>query len=198
MIGATAPEPFACATAIIAAMSFAGVLHTAWMRSPWSRRFAIPLDGGRAWRGVRIFGDNKTLRGFMVMVPAAGVAFMSLGALRGVAPGWLDRGLWDLGMGQFFLLGCWAGFWFMAGELPNSFFKRRRGIMPGGVAAHGALRSICLVMDRIDSILALLIALTLVVPVDALTWMWVLILGPAVHLAFSAALYLGGVKPRIA
>ena len=192
------PEPFACALVIIAAMSAAGAVHTIWMRSPLSAPFRIPLDGGRLWHGQRIFGDHKTVRGFIAMVPAAGVAFAGLGVLRDVLSHWPAAGLWDLSVMQLFWLGCWAGFWFMAGELPNSFLKRRWRIVPGSVPAAGRRRVLCLVLDRLDSILALLFALSVVVPVAGMTWFWVLILGPVVHLGFSGLLFLVGVKARAA
>ncbi|NJN45291.1 MAG: hypothetical protein HC808_00970 [Candidatus Competibacteraceae bacterium] len=54
-------------------------------------------------------------------------------------PLWPDAGLWHLSPGQLFLLGCWGGFWFMAGELPNSFCKRRLGSRARATPAHGGL-----------------------------------------------------------
>lgn len=197
MIGET-PAPLACALVIILAMSTAGVAHTVWMHSPWSNAFRIPLDGGITWRGARIFGANKTLRGFMVLVPVAGLTFAALGSTRAALPSWIDAGLWQVSPGMLFLLGCWAGLGFMAGELPNSFLKRRWAVAPGSVPASGARRVICLVVDRLDSVVALLIALSVVVPMHWMTWVWVLVLGPAVHFGFSAALYAAGVKARIA
>jgi hypothetical protein len=183
---------------IITAMSAAGGVHTMWMRSRLSAPFRIPLDGGRLWRGQRILGDHKTLRGFMAMVPAAGAAFAALGLLRDVLPHWPAAGLWELSALQLFWLGGWAGFWFMAGELPNSFLKRRWRIAPGTLPTSGGRRLLCLALDRLDSILALLLALSAVVPLAGMTWLWVLALGPAVHLAFSALLFLTGVKARLA
>jgi hypothetical protein len=193
-----APEPLACALAIIAAMSVAGLVHTWWMQSAHCAPFRTPIDGGCEWRGRRIFGDHKTFAGFIAIVPAAGAAFALLGALRAEMPAWLDAGLWPLPPAQLFALGCWGGFWFMAGELPNSFLKRRMGIAPGAQPRAGPRRLLCLALDRIDSILALLVALAVVVPIDWATWLWVLALGPAVHLTFSALLFLAGVKARAA
>jgi CDP-2,3-bis-(O-geranylgeranyl)-sn-glycerol synthase len=168
------------------------------LRSTLSAPFRLPLDGGLEWRGARIFGDNKTLAGFMAIVPAAGSAFALLGGLRDVGPAWIGRGLWALSPGELFLLGCWLGFWFMAGELPNSFLKRRLRIAPGAVPAAGARRVLCLILDRLDSTLALLLAASAVVPIDWRTGAWVLVFGPAVHLGFSALLFLARVKTRLA
>ena len=192
-----APDPLACALVIIAAMSLAGLVHGCWMRSRYCALFRIPVDAGLTWRGARVFGDHKTLAGFMAIVPAAGAAFALVGAMRETAI-WLDAGLWQLAPAQLFALGCWAGFWFMAGELPNSFLKRRMGLAPGAVPRRGPSRLVCLALDRLDSILALLVALSVVVPMHWTTWIWVLALGPAVHLGFSTLLFLTGVKARAA
>ena len=193
-----APDPLACAVVLIAAMSLAGFAHTVWLRSRYCVPFRVPIDGGCQWRGARIFGDHKTFAGFIAIVPAAGAAFAVFGVMRASAPAWLDAGLWQLPPEQLFALGCWAGFWFMAGELPNSFLKRRMGITPGSLPRAGAQRLLCLALDRLDSVLALLLALAMVVPMQWMTWFWVLALGPAVHLAFSALLFVAGVKARAA
>jgi hypothetical protein len=196
--GLAAPEPYACAAAIILAFAAAGVAHVAWMRTQFSRRFSVPLDGGASWRGRRVFGNHKTIRGFMALVPATGIAFAALGAARDVLPPWLASGVWALPPSELFWVGVWAGFWFMAGELPNSFLKRRWAIAPGALPASGLQRSACAVIDRVDSIAAMLIALSIVVPVSWITAILALVFGPAVHLAFSALLWLAHVKERVA
>jgi len=192
------PEALACALILLLAFSIAGLAHVLWLRSEASTRFALPLDGGRHFRGRRIFGPNKTLRGFLVLVPATGAVFAALGAAREVLPGWLAAGLWPLHADQLFLLGAWAAFWFMAGELPNSFLKRQWNIAPGEVPARGVRRFVCLGLDRVDSIVVMLLALALVVPLPALTALVVVTVGAGVHLLFSWLLCLARVKRRFA
>ena len=192
------PEPIACACIIVLAMSAAGVVHTLWMRSAWSARFALPIDAGTTWRGRRVFGRHKTIRGFLALVPAAGATFGIVALVRDSLPGWWAAGIWDVSAASLIALGAWAGFCFMAGELPNSFYKRRLGIEPGCVPQRGWSRALCLVADRIDSTLAVLAGLWLWVPVPWLTWGLVLLLGSLAHFGFSAVLYCAGVKTRFA
>ena len=192
------PEALACALVLLLAFSTAGVAHVLWLRSPRSAPFALALDGGWRWRGRRLFGPNKTLRGFLALVPATAAVFAAFGAARESLPGWLAAGLWPLPTDQLFLLGAWAAFWFMAGELPNSFLKRQWDIAPGGVPAFGLRRWLCLALDRVDSIVAMLLAVALVVPLPALTAVVVLTVGAGVHLFFSSLLYLAQVKRRLA
>jgi CDP-archaeol synthase len=192
------PEPLACALVLLLAFSTAGIAHVLWLRSPRSVPFALALDGGWRWRGRRLFGPNKTLRGFLALVPATAAVFGMLGAAREALPGWLAAGLWPLSTAQLFLLGAWAAFWFMAGELPNSFLKRQWDIAPGEVPAFGLRRWLCLALDRVDSIVAMLLAVALVVPLPALTALVVLTVGAGVHLFFSSLLYFAQVKRRLA
>jgi CDP-2,3-bis-(O-geranylgeranyl)-sn-glycerol synthase len=192
------PAAFVEALTILIALSAAGLAHGIWMRSPRSLRYAMPLDGGHTFRGRRIFGDNKTLRGFMVLVPAAGCALLLLGVMRDGGVAWLRLGLWGLDPVALFGVSAWAGLCFMAGELPNSFLKRQWGIEPGQVPRTGGRRLFCLVVDRLDSTLAVLLGMTLVVDLRGQTWLAVLLLGPAVHFGFSVLLYRVGVKRRYA
>ena len=186
---------FACALFLIAAFVVAGVAQTAWFASPASARFALPLDGGVTWRGRRIFGDNKTLRGIVVMVPAASAAFALLAASVG-DPG--AAGLWPLSIGGYALLGAAAGAGFMAGELPNSFIKRQLGVGPGDLARGRVAAAVQFAIDRVDSGIGMLLAVSLAVPTPVRTWLLVLAIGPAFHWAFSVLMFQLGLKPRAA
>ena len=189
-------DPIASAFFLIAAFVLAGAVQTAWFALPWSRTFAVPLDFGATVRGRRVFGENKTVRGFVVMIPAAAIAFVSLSALvAGRHPE--SAGLWPLSPIEYALVGAWAGFGFMAGELPNSFVKRQLGIAPG-CAVRGARFVAQLVADRLDSGIGMLAALSLVVPTPWQTWAVVLTLGPFLHWGFSAVMFQLGIKPRLA
>src|SRR5689334_9909396 len=174
------PEALQCATFIIAAFTLSGVAHIFWLRIPASLRLAFPIDCGVSLFGKRLFGDHKMLRGFVVMVPATGASFALLFILmRSVIPEFATR-LWSAAPWHYAALGAWAGFGFMAGELPNSFIKRRLGITPGDIPSHPAARWACLLVDRLDSILGMLAAMSIVVTVPALTWLYVLVFGAGI------------------
>jgi hypothetical protein len=51
-------------------------------------------------------------------------------------------------------------------------------------------------IDRLDSIVGMLIAVSIVVPTPWMTWVYVIVIGPAVHWSFSVLLYYIGVKAR--
>ena len=133
--------------------------------------------------------------GFMVMVPATGLAFAFLASLLDVLPAGL-KGLWPLSPAGYALLGSWAAVGFMAGELPNSFIKRQLGIAPGAAARGRFAGPLFFVVDRVDSILGLVLALIVAVPVPWRTWLCVALIGPALHGLFSVAFFRLGVKAR--
>jgi CDP-2,3-bis-(O-geranylgeranyl)-sn-glycerol synthase len=182
-----------CAVFLIVAFVLAGVAQTAWFASAASRRFDVPLDGGLMLGGERLLGANKTLRGFVVMVPAAAAAFAGLAYLtRGPAA----AGLWPLSTPGYAGLGAAAGFGFMAGELPNSFVKRRLGIGPGALARGRWSGVLQFLIDRVDSGVGMLLAVSALSPTPALTWVLVLLIGPSIHWLFSVLMFHMGLKAR--
>jgi CDP-2,3-bis-(O-geranylgeranyl)-sn-glycerol synthase len=183
----------ACAWFLLGAFVLAGMAQTAWFASPLSRRFSQPIDGGARFRGRRVFGAHKTVRGFMVMIPAASVTFAALAAAVG-DPG--RAGLWPLTIAGYAGLGACAGFGFMAGELPNSFIKRQLGIAPGEGPRHPVAAAAQFLLDRIDSGIGMLLAVSAVVVTPAVTWLLVLLVGPSIHWAFSVLMFHLGLKAR--
>jgi CDP-2,3-bis-(O-geranylgeranyl)-sn-glycerol synthase len=192
----SAPDGFLSAAWLVVALSIAGAAHVLWLKSSSGKRFALPLDGGATFRGRRVFGANKQVRGLMMMPLAGAMAFMLLGGLRDRYPDWMAAGLWDISPGAYAALGFACGLAFMLAELPNSFFKRQLDVAPGEAPVRGALRVACLVLDRCDSTLGVLLVLTLLVPVSFATWLWALLLGPVSHAAFSMWLHRERLKAR--
>ncbi len=192
----TEPASFANALWLVLAIAMAGVVHVFWLQTPLSKLFQQPIDGGLEWRGRRLFGDNKMVRGLIAMPPAAAVSFLVLGGMREWLPTWLEAGTWDLSLYGYALLGFACGLAFMLAELPNSFFKRQLDVPPGEVPLQGMLRPVVLTVDRLDSVLGVLLVVTVLLPVAPMTWLWVLLLGPATHAVFSVWLHQTGEKAR--
>lgn len=190
------PDPLSCALFLTVAFVLAGFAHSAWLRMPASRRLLVPLDGGARFRGKRVFGENKTVRGFVVMVPAAATAFALLHVVLMRAAPPIAADLWRLETAGYAALGAWAGLGFMLGELPNSFVKRQLDVAPGMAPASRAGTVVTFVVDRVDSIIGMMLAISLVTPTPWMTWVYVLIIGPGIHLAFSVLLHRLGVKAR--
>ncbi|MES2179658.1 MAG: CDP-archaeol synthase [Gemmatimonadota bacterium] len=192
----TSIDPLVTALFVVVAFMTAGLVHSAWLASAASRALLIPIDGRLRLRGRRLFGDNKTVRGFVAMPPASALSFWALASmLETTAPSVRDR-MWPLTPMQFAALGLWAGLGFMLGELPNSFAKRQLDIAPGDGATGSIGSVVSFVVDRFDSIVGAMAAISLATPTPWQTWAYVALVGPVIHLGFSILLFRLGVKAR--
>lgn len=170
----------------------AAALHIAVLKLKLLEVLKLPLDGGLTLRGERLFGDNKTVRGVVVMVAGA-VLGAWIQARWARVPG-LE--LFDYGAAEPTLLGVALGLGFAAGELPNSFLKRRVGIGPGQRGGP-----FYVVLDQVDSVIGCLAALAILAPagwVPSLeVWAVTLVLASGLHVAFNSVFVLLGLKERV-
>lgn len=107
-------------------------------------------------------------------------------------------GGWDLSGWQWAGLGFAAALGYTLGELPNSFVKRRLGIEPGEAPAHAIGRRVGFVVDQLDSIVAAMLVISLLVPTDWVFWVVCLGMGAMIHWLFNVLLHAIGVKRRAA
>jgi hypothetical protein len=125
-----------------------------------------PIDRGRKFRGNRIFGDNKTYRGVMVVSLGTAIGFGLQSLLFHRIASIRSVELFDYAFFKSVSLGLAIGAAAMLSELPNSFIKRQFEIAPGS-AAKGWKALIFYVYDQIDFLLGAWLALAVVVPVTA-------------------------------
>jgi len=188
---------FALALWLVAPVALAGLAHVAVIKlrlfSPLAR---IRLDFGATWRGRPVFGDNKTVRGALVMPAAtAGCVLLQISLLphwpwaRSLAP--TIQVLHPLGWGLL------AGAGYIVGELPNSFIKRQLGIAAGATAAGGSTAPVLWVIDQVDSMLGfLLFILPLWRPHLAVVGA-LLVVTLLVHPVVAFIMYCLGLKTRV-
>jgi len=127
---------------IIAPTLLAGLTFIFVLKKNLLKGANIPIDQGVTFREKPIFGSNKTWRGFLVMPFAT--CFWGIWLLL------LVQGSLSLQhISMYFLAGiCYSLF-----ELPNSFFKRQCGIMPGESVVKTPFRVVFSLIDRIDSLI---------------------------------------------
>jgi CDP-2,3-bis-(O-geranylgeranyl)-sn-glycerol synthase len=151
------------------------VCHGLCIKTGVLRALARPIDGGASWRGRRIFGDNKTYRGLVVVAVGAGFGTAAVGRL-------------PFGLGV--LMGAAA----MLAELPNSFLKRQLDIPPGRQA--GGLAAIVFhVLDQVDVVAGAWLVLAWVVPPTAPLVFASLAFVFVAHQVLTVAGYLLGMRP---
>lgn len=189
------PDALAQGLFLLTAFSLSGWLQTRWIAGQSLESLRIPLDAGLTLRGRRLFGENKTIRGLVVMIPASGLSCMALAVALSPFDGAGAR-LWQLDLEGYAYLGLIGGLGFMLGELPNSFIKRQLDLPPGGAPAGRTASVACFVADRLDSVLGLLVAVHLSFGLPAGSWVVVLLAGPIVHWLFNVLLWRRGFKTR--
>jgi hypothetical protein len=123
-----------------------------------------PIDRGRKFRGKRMFGENKTWRGVVVVGFGTAIGFGLQSLLLHRSASIRSVELFDYAFFKSVAIGLAVGVAAMLSELPNSFIKRRFEIAPGSVA-KGWKRAIFYVYDQIDFLLGAWMVLAIVVPV---------------------------------
>jgi CDP-2,3-bis-(O-geranylgeranyl)-sn-glycerol synthase len=98
---------------------------------PVLKKYTQPLDGYKKFRGKRIFGDHKTVRGLIAGV-AAGVlcAFLQT-LLYNQFAFFRDISFYNYNSVNPFVFGFLASFGALAGDAIKSFFKRQMNIPSG-------------------------------------------------------------------
>jgi CDP-2,3-bis-(O-geranylgeranyl)-sn-glycerol synthase len=153
---------------------------------PLIKKFDAPIDGGRTYKGKRVFGAHKTWRGMIV------------GIIFGTLVLWLQQYLYGesswirsfstavdystlptLLMGPLFAIGA------LGGDAIESFFKRQRGIAPG----KGWFP-----FDQTDFIIGGAIATMPFVTLSVWHYLWLLVLWLGVHVISTIIGYFLGLK----
>ena len=177
-----------------------GIANMVFTKTSLYRRFRSPIDGGASLGdGRRVFGDNKTWIGFASMMLFTALAQVLVGlSIRSF--GW-DDSAWVYRTHQNSLtfnavLGLALGGAYMLFELPNSFTKRRVGIESGGHSG-GARGVFFFILDQIDSLLGVFLAIALLSFVTCAEYWGGVILGGLTHIAVNALLRLVRVRENL-
>lgn len=184
---------------LILPLVLAGASNMLWMKLPILESWRVPMDQGRNWRdGRRIFGDNKTWKGFvgMLIVTAFWVQLFAIltgqfESLQGLSL--IPYGSWPLWAWTF--LGAWWGLFYVLAELPNSFVKRRLGVSAGG-EAPGRLKTFFKVFDQADSVLGCLVGILIFYVPSWQDAVAIVVLSTGVHYLTNVLLYLAGLKKQ--
>ncbi len=137
------------AISLLLPLTVAGLVFIAAMRKGWFAAIQIPLDGGLLLGGRPLIGPSKSLRSlvFYVVLGTAVTVVLHL-----VAP--LTPLVDPVFLENPFILGPVTAVLYVAGEVLNSFVKRRLGIPTSAIPARGLGGRIQAVMDTIDGTLA--------------------------------------------
>ena len=137
----------------------------------------------------RLFGENKTWRGALVMnggTVAAAVVLHRLPAYRRRLPR-------PVAEANPALIGALLGLAVWTGELPNSFLKRRLGIAPGE-QRHSPAGVVLSIFDQVDWVPAVWLLLRPVWRMTPRETAWVFLVVAAVHIPINIIGYAIGAR----
>ena len=181
-------------------MVVAGIIHMILIKLPVLTPLLRPVDGGATLGdGKRLFGDNKTWKGFVSMPLGTAIAFIGLELLTRSSALVHDLCIVDFQSGGFLTtglgLGIFLGIAYCLAELPNSFIKRRLEIPPGQNVS-GVKGFFFMVIDQVDSSLGCSIALAIVVPMPVIDVLVIASIGGFFHYSCAVLLYYVGLKKQ--
>lgn len=166
-------------------VTLAAVLHMIAIKLNLLSFLKIPMDFGYTFNKKRIFGDNKTFRGLVLMIVFSilSVYFLEFLALKYQNINELI--ILDFNSYSSVFYGIMFGLGYILFELPNSFAKRQMNVKEG---KRGTIFNI--LIDQIDSPLGCLI---LIAPFSSMTkefFALSLFLALLLHLSVNLLLYL--------
>ena len=178
----------------------AGIFNMIFCKLKVFKSIQVPMDGGRTLSdGNRIFGDNKTWKGF--------VGYLVFGTVFTVLWGEIIRNTALNSLDFFYinnenkfafnlLIGVLLGFAYALFELPNSFVKRRLGITPGKPAT-GIKKAIFVFVDQADSIFGCALVVWLFYNLGILKYLGFVLVGALTHIIFNMLLYFAHLRKNM-
>lgn len=170
-----------------------GIVHAIYCKSAMLSRLKGPIDGGKILKdGKRLFGPNKTWRGFIGTPVISVITHVLWGGicsfcnvLESLCCYYLH---YDNTLAYNVLIGFLIGFIYAVSELPNSYIKRRIDISSGkqGTGWKGLLFK---VYDQIDSLIGVDVLVVVVGKLSVAYYFAFLVLGGLTHLGLNFVLY---------
>ncbi len=130
----------------------AAILHMVIVKFDFLKFLKYPIDHNRKWRGKRVFGNNKTYRGLVVMILFSIIFTFLYKLLLDNSPNFASYNLLNFKNFNFVFYGFLYGFGYIIAELPNSFIKRQIG------SEEGKSESIIMILaDQLDSVIGIML-----------------------------------------
>lgn len=175
-----------------------GVLVMIWCKIHICDFLKKPIDGGKNLKdGERIFGDNKTFKGFIGYIVFNMVSNIAWGYLCSLSEYMTSHNfmyanhdntiLFNMGVGAL------IGFAYALFELPNSFIKRRLHIVPGKTI-EGFKKIFFVFLDQADSVFGCVLVICFVHPMSIWMYFLYVLIGAATHILINVLLYVAHLR----
>lgn len=172
----------------------AGVLNMVFCKSSVMAFANKPMDGGKILSdGKRMFGENKTWKGFFGMMLFGVLSQVLIGHWLQGSPVLEELNLFYQVYPNTISVNAWIGFWlglaYVVFELPNSWLKRRLNIAPGKTASNAG-KWWFIIIDQVDSLFGCALVVAWFVPISLGHYFAFVGLGGVTHLIINQLLYL--------
>ena len=168
---------------------FAGVCNMIFVKSSILASWRIPMDVGLCLHdGKRLFGANKTWKGFVGMIGWTTLWMILISRIT-------HNVVFPQTLPSQIIFGATWGLAYVLGELPNSVIKRRLDIAPGR-NVEGSKGLFFLWLDQADSAIACALILPLFVSSTWLDCVALVLVGSGIHFAANVALFYVGLKSQ--
>ena len=184
----------------LSAPIIAGCVNMIWCKLNILKKYNIPMDCKKNFiDGKRIFGDNKTWKGFF--------GYIILNILCSILLGFVWS-IFNLDDMNFFytkipntiynncFIGLLLGLGYSLFELPNSFFKRRINVEPGK-SPKGIKKIFFIFLDQADSVIGCCTVLNLFYKMTCSFYIMYILLGAFTHIVFNILLYFLGLRKNM-
>jgi hypothetical protein len=155
------------------------VLHMVIVKKDLFSLLAIPIS-------PKLFGNNKTVRGFVVLPLLTGFVAWVNGLVFGPL---------TYGHPYDFFVGAGLGMAYMIAELPNSYMKRRMGIQTGETVYK--YKTIQVIIDKTDSLFGVLLFYYFAIPVSFRSIVLIFLTAIVIHFSLSYLLVVLKVKKSL-
>lgn len=170
----------------------AGILNMIWCKSRILNKLAIPIDFNKNFiDGKRIFGDNKTWKGLFgyivlnILTACIWGLICSMAKIEGFNFLYINH---ENTIVYNIIVGILLGLAYAICELPNSFIKRRIGIIPGKTS-EGAKKYFFVVLDQADSVIGCVLVVSLIYKISLAMFVGYVLLGTITHIVINIMLY---------
>ena len=167
---------------ILLPLMLANIVHMVFIKKDYLTYLRRPIS-------VKLFGSNKTYRGFIV-VGCFTALFVQLYQFTNLTYMHTDS-VWD-GMNYPSIVGFFLGIMYGLGELPNSYVKRRLGVPPGKTSQR--FKYTFIMIDHLDSNIPCYLYIWLLSDVSAADITLFSMLTVFIHFSVNYILYLCGIR----
>jgi CDP-2,3-bis-(O-geranylgeranyl)-sn-glycerol synthase len=180
-------DAFLSALWFFAPAGIANMMPVFAAKTPWLKDWKTPMDFGKTYKGQRIFGANKTWRGFVVGIIGATLFIAFQKYLYSRSSYIVDHSWISYQPARIWLLGPLFAIGVILADAVESFFKRQRNIAPG----HSWFPC-----DQIDYVVGGCLFAAPIAVLTAGQYLWILVVYFGTHLLIVYLGYLAGVREK--